>query len=56
MKVLQESYSVAEVQELFHITEDEARKLVEVGIVQNLLRWQCNTVLLKRAWKKHRKQ
>ena len=25
MKILQESYSVAEVQELFHITEDEAR-------------------------------
>ena len=32
MKVLQESYSVAEVQELFHITEDEARKLVKSGL------------------------
>ena len=32
MKILQESYSVAEVQELFHITEDEARKLVKSGL------------------------
>lgn len=35
LKILQESYSVADVQKLLQITEDEARKLVKSGLFKS---------------------
>lgn len=35
LKIFQESYSIAEVQELLQITEDEARKLVKSGLFKS---------------------